>query len=174
MYETAPEEHYYEDDDDGLGYYEDGVKRTLTDEQIAMFRHSEIQRVLLERRRRQEAGEPIHDPPAPVVRSSSQLSDQSMSISSGDEQSQVAPAERVQQKWTATSEKGQTRSARNRKKNRKNYRTNKKARLREQEEQEKRAGSRAEELGEESDEWDPWHQATGPDAQKQEYVELDY
>lgn len=37
-------ETYFEDDDDddGLGYYPDGVKRTLTDEQIAMFRHSEI------------------------------------------------------------------------------------------------------------------------------------
>lgn len=36
----------YEDEDqedDGLGYYEDGVKRTLTDEQIAMFRHSELE-----------------------------------------------------------------------------------------------------------------------------------
>jgi hypothetical protein len=31
---------------DDLGYYKDGVKRTLTDEQIAMFRHSEIQRLL--------------------------------------------------------------------------------------------------------------------------------
>ncbi|KAF2772114.1 hypothetical protein EJ03DRAFT_324957 [Teratosphaeria nubilosa] len=36
--------------DDGLGYYPDGVKRTLTDEQIAMFRHSEIQELLRERR----------------------------------------------------------------------------------------------------------------------------
>ncbi|KAH9840515.1 Protein of unknown function (DUF3807) [Teratosphaeria destructans] len=35
---------------DGLGYYPDGVKRTLTDEQIAMFRHSEIQDLLRERR----------------------------------------------------------------------------------------------------------------------------
>lgn len=41
---TYYEEEYEEyDDDDGLGYYPDGVKRTLTDEQIAMFRHSEIQ-----------------------------------------------------------------------------------------------------------------------------------
>ena len=32
-----------------LGYYEDGVKRTLTDEQIVMFRHSEIQRLLKEK-----------------------------------------------------------------------------------------------------------------------------
>lgn len=38
------EEYYYEhEEDDGLGYYPDGVKRTLTDDQIAMFRHSELQ-----------------------------------------------------------------------------------------------------------------------------------
>ncbi|RYP73386.1 hypothetical protein DL771_003654 [Monosporascus sp. 5C6A] len=49
---NAPEnEHFcddyyydgYEEEDDGLGYYPDGVKRTLTDEQIAIFRHSEIE-----------------------------------------------------------------------------------------------------------------------------------
>ncbi len=34
---------YQEEEDDGLGYYPDGVKRTLTDEQIAIFRHSEIE-----------------------------------------------------------------------------------------------------------------------------------
>ena len=44
-------------DDDGLGYYPDGVKRTLTDDQIAMFRHSEIQTLLRERRRRRENSE---------------------------------------------------------------------------------------------------------------------
>ncbi|PBP22425.1 hypothetical protein BUE80_DR006656 [Diplocarpon rosae] len=37
-------------DDDGLGYYGDGVKRTLTDEQIAIFRHSEIETLLRQRR----------------------------------------------------------------------------------------------------------------------------
>ena len=37
------------EDVDGLGYYPDGVKRTLTDEQIAMFRHSEIYSILRER-----------------------------------------------------------------------------------------------------------------------------
>lgn len=31
------------EDDDGLGYYPDGAKRTLTDEQIAIFRHSELE-----------------------------------------------------------------------------------------------------------------------------------
>ena len=38
-----------EDEDDGLGYYHDGVKRTLTDDQIAMFRHSEIYSILRKR-----------------------------------------------------------------------------------------------------------------------------
>ncbi|KAI2471385.1 hypothetical protein F4781DRAFT_122615 [Annulohypoxylon bovei var. microspora] len=37
------EEYYEEEEDDGLGYYSDGVKRTLTDEQIAIFRHSELE-----------------------------------------------------------------------------------------------------------------------------------
>lgn len=51
------EEEYTEDaeEDDGLGYYEDGVKRTLTDAQIAIFRHSEIQTLLRERRHAAEA-----------------------------------------------------------------------------------------------------------------------
>jgi hypothetical protein len=44
-------------EDDGLGYYADGVKRTLTDEQIKMFRHSEIQRLLSERRAARQAAE---------------------------------------------------------------------------------------------------------------------
>ncbi|KAB5578520.1 hypothetical protein GE09DRAFT_1214685 [Coniochaeta sp. 2T2.1] len=51
--EVSHDDAYYdeEQEDDGLGYYEDGVKRTLTDEQIAMFRHSELEA----RRRAQEA-----------------------------------------------------------------------------------------------------------------------
>lgn len=43
--------------EDGLGYYTDGVKRTLTDEQVKMFRHSEIQRLLSERRQAQSRRE---------------------------------------------------------------------------------------------------------------------
>ncbi|KAK4155521.1 hypothetical protein C8A00DRAFT_13455 [Chaetomidium leptoderma] len=42
-YNAADEEEHYEEEDDGLGYYPDGVKRTLTDEQIAIFRHSELE-----------------------------------------------------------------------------------------------------------------------------------
>ncbi|KAI0006509.1 hypothetical protein F4779DRAFT_620524 [Xylariaceae sp. FL0662B] len=44
QYDEEYDEYYEEEEeDDGLGYYSDGVKRTLTDEQIAIFRHSEIE-----------------------------------------------------------------------------------------------------------------------------------
>ncbi|ODM19758.1 hypothetical protein SI65_04744 [Aspergillus cristatus] len=65
-YPTAPakdayypyeEEEYYDDDGDDLGYYPDGVKRTLTDEQIRIFRHSEIHAILRERQLKQEKAE---------------------------------------------------------------------------------------------------------------------
>lgn len=36
----------YEEEGDGLGYYDDGVKRTLTDEQIEMFRHTEREQLI--------------------------------------------------------------------------------------------------------------------------------
>lgn len=39
-----------DDQDQELGWYHDGVKRTLTDEQIAMFRHSEIHRLSQQRK----------------------------------------------------------------------------------------------------------------------------
>lgn len=40
---------------DNLGYYADGVKRTITDEQIAMFRHTEIETLLRQKRKSDEA-----------------------------------------------------------------------------------------------------------------------
>ncbi|KXT15003.1 hypothetical protein AC579_7749 [Pseudocercospora musae] len=42
------------DDDHALGYYEDGVKRTLTDEQIAMFRRTELWHMKHRQEQRQE------------------------------------------------------------------------------------------------------------------------
>ncbi|KAL3958747.1 hypothetical protein ACCO45_006909 [Purpureocillium lilacinum] len=42
-------------EDDGLGYYEDGVKRTLTDEDIEFFRQSEL-RELRQQQSRSQAG----------------------------------------------------------------------------------------------------------------------
>lgn len=43
--------------DDDLGYYPDGLKRTLTDDQISMFRHSEIEALLKEDKLRAQADE---------------------------------------------------------------------------------------------------------------------
>ncbi|KAF3898678.1 Cut8 proteasome-binding domain-containing protein [Trichophyton interdigitale] len=40
---------------DGLGYYPDGVKRILTEEQVQIFRHSEIQALLRQRQLEKEA-----------------------------------------------------------------------------------------------------------------------
>ncbi|KAI9842275.1 MAG: hypothetical protein M1837_007344 [Sclerophora amabilis] len=52
--DDSENKYWYWGEDDGLGYYQDGVKRTLTAEQVAMFRHSEIQSLLKEKRRRLE------------------------------------------------------------------------------------------------------------------------
>ncbi|RVX72488.1 hypothetical protein B0A52_03677 [Exophiala mesophila] len=48
--QSSPETTANEHDNAPLGYYDDGTKRTLTDIQVKMFRHSEIQRLLQERR----------------------------------------------------------------------------------------------------------------------------
>lgn len=53
-YNDACYEDIFEVENDDLGYYPDGVKRTLTDDQIAMFRHSEIYSILRERQVRKE------------------------------------------------------------------------------------------------------------------------
>lgn len=71
----APEETI-----EDLGYYPDGVQRTLTDDQITMFRHSEIEALLRERRHRQEAeadGEvlPVQNSGAPTVAQNDAISD---------------------------------------------------------------------------------------------------
>ncbi|RAL59967.1 hypothetical protein DID88_000593 [Monilinia fructigena] len=59
----GPVEDAYEEEveDDGLGYYPDGVKRTLTDDQIAIFRHSEIQAILRKRRHAEEANQTVDE-----------------------------------------------------------------------------------------------------------------
>ncbi|KAJ5927824.1 hypothetical protein N7466_006780 [Penicillium verhagenii] len=56
---SATELEYDEDagDDEDLGYYPDGVKRTLTDEQIQIFRHSEIHALLRARQLEQDDAE---------------------------------------------------------------------------------------------------------------------
>ena len=44
-------------EEDDLGYYPDGVKRTLTDEQIQIFRHTEIHELIRARQLEQDAAE---------------------------------------------------------------------------------------------------------------------
>ncbi|KAF5631978.1 uncharacterized protein FTJAE_7708 [Fusarium tjaetaba] len=46
----------WEEEDDGLGYYPDGVKRTLTDAQIEIFRHSELETQRKEKERAKQLG----------------------------------------------------------------------------------------------------------------------
>ncbi|KAI8940335.1 hypothetical protein NX059_004028 [Plenodomus lindquistii] len=170
------EEYYEVEEDDDLGYYSDGVKRTLTDEQIAMFRHSEIQEILRKRRSQREDGELSEgelipaDPPldheTPSATCATKPAEDPPPISTESlKQTQSGRVEKPKvQQWATSSEK----TRRKNKKNRVNYRAKKK-RL----ELEKHQGS-AGEGGNESDEWDPWHQATGPDVQKEEALDLDY
>ena len=47
------------EEDDGLAYYEDGVKRTLTDEQIEVFRRSEIKQLVEQGRLPKEEWEKV-------------------------------------------------------------------------------------------------------------------
>ncbi|KAF2224245.1 hypothetical protein BDZ85DRAFT_99216 [Elsinoe ampelina] len=48
---------YINDEDNGLGYYPDGTKRYLTDEQIAIFRHSELFKIIRDREIAEISGE---------------------------------------------------------------------------------------------------------------------
>jgi hypothetical protein len=149
--EELAEEYYgYDEEDDGLGYHPDGVKRTLTDEQIALFRHTEIQTIIRERiRKRENGGSPEPDP--------KQHSSGSTPSTGGDK----VQDGRVEKgtNWTKISAKSRAKNS----KRRKRYQASLK---------EKRKTKRQED--EESDEWDPWHQANGPDVQKDTPVDLDY
>jgi hypothetical protein len=49
------------EEDDGLGYYADGEKRTLTDEQIEMFRHSEMEQLVREGMLARDEQEDVED-----------------------------------------------------------------------------------------------------------------
>lgn len=169
-------EEYYEEDD-GLGYYPDGTKRTLTDEQIAIFRHSEIQEILRKRRLQREDGQLSEVKPASrdcsphleslVSSHTSPPMGQTLTTNAGDlKQMQSCRVEKPNvQKWATSSARTKKRN----KQNRDNYRAKKKA-----EGQKRKKASYGREDENESDEWDPWHQANGPDVQKEEALELDY
>jgi hypothetical protein len=100
------EDSYYQEDD--LGYYKDGTKRTLTDEQIQIFRHSEIHALLRERERLREEeaeeqsdAEEIQHKPADSVR---------ISKDDGDTQNEPADNE-LKRKSVENSEDSATKRA---------------------------------------------------------------
>jgi hypothetical protein len=160
-----------------LGYYPDGAERTLTDEQIAMFRHSEIQRIIRERRQRRDNGESIEQAGAATSSHSPASAQADSPGTPADEGSPAKPAAGVSrssqsggiekpnnQQWATSSARTKARNKRNRNK----YKAKKRdARL-------KKEQVWKDKDAEESDEWDPWHQAKGPDVQQDDTVDLDY
>lgn len=166
--EAGTTEQHYDPEDDGLGYYDDGVKRTITDAQIAIFRHTEIQNIIRERRRRREGGLPMNIADKSQQKTSARTSSLTSSPKpEGEDKIVDGQAEKLNQ-WTKTSETTKTK----RNKARKRYRQNKKGRRGNGQNNNGRRSGDYEDS--ESDEWDPWKQATGPDAQKDTAVELDY
>lgn len=168
-----PAEEYYEEEEDGLGYYEDGMPRTLTDEQIAMFRHSEIQAIIRKRRRQRDNGDGSEEGEAePSGAEESVLADSPASQSTPITLSEAGKvlSGRVEklksQQWTTSSPRTKAKNKRNRDK----Y----KAKKRDEKVKRDQARKKDHDEGDESDEWDPWHQAKGPDVQKDETVDLDY
>ncbi|KAF2830993.1 hypothetical protein CC86DRAFT_377916 [Ophiobolus disseminans] len=162
---TEATEEYYEEEDDSLGYYRDGTKRTLTDEQIAMFRHSEIQAILRKRRlqrERREAGEVSEEGEA------SDDAKDAASLASAPTNS-VQPVQPKSQQWATSSARTKAKNKRNRDR----YKI-KKRQMRLNREQKQSESPQVKQGDEESDEWDPWHQANGPDVLKEEALDLDY
>jgi len=193
-----PMEEYCEDyhEEDGLGYYPDGSERTLTDEQIAMFRHTEIHTILRKRRHRREKGElseegefseegelseegeALPDSPhdrlvrAPahgrprLIPDVSNVASSAPSTFLGETGTDNIQADRAEK---PKRQEWATTSAKTR------SRRAKKAKSRRVRKKKERAEQNAFNDGdEESDEWDPWHQANGPDVQKSDHIELDY
>ena len=89
-FEAQPVTEDHEAYDDGLGYYEDGVKRTLTDEQIAMFRHSEIQALLRDRRHKVENKDASVEVEKDVGRSAPALTEEVDGLAAEDEEEEYA------------------------------------------------------------------------------------
>ncbi|CAE7002207.1 hypothetical protein P3342_001557 [Pyrenophora teres f. teres] len=180
LYGVEPEaqvaEEYYDEADDGLGYYPDGTKRTLTDEQIAMFRHSEIQAILRKRRLRKEDGEISDAGPTSTVPAlvSAPTKDSSLRMTENVDTAQSDAIEKPKQQWATTSAASKAKAKRKRDK----YAKRRKEKRLERGLPRRRGGRNGadgdDSSDEESDEWDPWHQAHGPDVQKDDTLDLDY
>ncbi|KAF1830324.1 hypothetical protein BDW02DRAFT_591963 [Decorospora gaudefroyi] len=176
--EAEAVENYCEEDEE-LGYYPDGTKRTLTDEQISMFRHSEIHTIARQRRQRRENGDMFDDNPTPASPSANAATPASLA---SNPHKDTGVADEIQsgqvegpkkQTWATTSA---TTKAKNKRK-RNNYAARRKERRLERGLPRRRSGRNGandNDEDDESDEWDPWHQANGPDVQKDDTLDLDY
>lgn len=130
-----------------------------------MFRHSEIQAILRKRQLRRENGELSEESEA-----ESDPQDAATPKLGTTEQMQPGPATNPKtQQWATSSERTKKRNKRNRDK----YKI-KKLNLKLQRARTQKDGPPRRDEDSESDEWDPWHQANGPDVQKDEALHLDY
>ncbi|KNG46471.1 hypothetical protein TW65_06697 [Stemphylium lycopersici] len=178
QHEAEATDEYYDDADDGLGYYPDGTKRTLTDEQIAMFRHSEIQAILRKRRLQKENGEmsdhSVYADPGIATSIAPPTQEDPLATANKVDQSQAKGTEKANnQQWATTSAKSKAKAKRKRDryaKRRKEVRLQKGLPRR----RSGRNDAGSDISDDESDEWDPWHQANGPDVQKDDTLDLDY
>lgn len=136
-----------------------------------MFRHSEIQAIIRKRRQLRdngdngsEDGEAVESVVEEAAETDS-LSTPTTVPDAGKVASGRVEKPKIQQ-WATSSESTKRRN----KKHRDRYQAKKRA------EKFKREQTRKSirEEDDESDEWDPWHQAKGPDVQKDDTVDLDY
>jgi hypothetical protein len=130
-----------------------------------MFRHSEIQAILRQRRLRREGGDASEE---------GEASSESPRDAASPAQALPHPtpsghaAQPAKQQWATSSARTKAKN----KKHRNKYRMKKKTERLQKERAQKEG--RPLQDDDESDEWDPWHQANGPDVQKDDALDLDY
>jgi hypothetical protein len=130
-----------------------------------MFRHSEIQAILRQRRLLREGGDLSEEGEAAA---DSPRDTGSPAQAPTDIASSRRVAQPAKQQWATSSARTKAKN----KKNRDKYKAKKKTERLRQERVQKEG--RPVQDDEESDEWDPWHQANGPDVQKDDALDLDY
>ncbi|KAJ4346272.1 hypothetical protein N0V95_005537 [Ascochyta clinopodiicola] len=171
--ESEPVQDCCEEDEGRLGYYEDGTPRTLTNEQVAMFRHSEIQAIIRKRRQQRDNGDGSEEGEAEdsvaedSTKGKSPASQTHSTMVPGPGKVASGRVDKLKaQQWTASSPRTKAKNKRNRDK----Y----KAKKRDERHKREQTRKKNHDDDEESDEWDAWHQAKGPDVQKDDTVDLDY
>jgi hypothetical protein len=182
-------EPVYEDQEEDLGYYDDGTRRTIRDEEIAIFRHTEIQQIIQQRRKAKElaqakAAEPeANQRENPTIVGDLQDTPQTSESPGGPCLKRTHSQEPVNSPGdtsTPSTTNGDSNKKYKNMKSTRAWRERKKqqqARKRRRLEMNRRSPSPTlehEEEEAENDEWTPWNQATGPDAPKEAPVDLEY